>query len=456
MDPQKDPLAPQPGDDQQKANAADQVPGAPPLEWDEEAATTPAASMPVAGEKIGPDSSASSAEGTSANSVSGNVADSDTPEVPQQHEPSESTAPTYAGISAKPLPIGSSKGRKKGLLIGLIVAAVILLFSGGAAAAYFGYYLPNKPENVLKKALANLFDLEKNKTMHFSGETTIKSERDGTSLKTTYNGQMDQTSGAFLFSGVADALVTNITVEARSVDGKALYFKVGGLNGLAGLMVASNPYGADMIAPVIEKLNNQWIEVNEGLLKQGFGDSYQGFKLSADDARKLAAAYEQHQFIVIKEVLPDETIKGAPSHHYRVAYDKSKFKSFLRAANDSELDVVKLTNDQLKQLNQALDEADLSQLWDIWIGKGDKMLRQVTVKATEDDVTADARFTVDSYNQPVTVAKPENTMSILELMSMLFGGVDPALFETDLNSLFTEEFEDVLQIESAPSAGISL
>lgn len=460
MDPQRDPLAPQPGDDQQNSNHAGPAPGVPPSKLSEEAASTPAAAAPVAGQTIAPNSPAPAANtpdaGAAPEPAAGDSgADTPEPAAPQPGMPSEPAAP--ADVPADPLPINSGKRRKKGLLIGLIIAAVILLLSGGAAAAYFGYYLPNKPENVLKKALANSFDLQKSKTIHFSGEATIGSEEEDFSVKTTYNGQMDHTSGSFLFSGVTDALVTKVTSEVRSADGKNLYFKVGGLDGLSELLALSGLEGAGAFAPGLATLNDQWIEVSEGFLSQSIGDSYKGFKLSESDARKLAAAYDQNQFLVIKEVLPDAEVKGVASHHYRVGYDMPKFKSFLRAVNAANLDAIKLTDEQLDELDRGLDEIDTVEPWDIWIGKKDKMVRQMAIEMTDEGATFDFTFTIDSYNQPVTVEKPENAMSVLELLSIVLGGVDQATIEEELETLFTQEFtEEPLELEVSPSAGISL
>src|SRR5690606_31534281 len=100
----------------------------------------------------------------------------------------------------------------------------------------------------------------------------------------------------------------------------------------------------------------------------------------------------------------------------------------------SDLDLIKLTDEQLEQFEQTLDESNLSDPWDIWIGKSDKMIRQVVVGTTEDGVSVDFRFTVDSYNQPVTVEKPEDAISILELMGMLFGDFDQAALEAELDT----------------------
>lgn len=485
MHPQRDPFAPQSGNEQESTNPSGPAPGssfADLSNLSKEAADTPAVATPLAGQTITPGVSQQetpkpSAPFSPANDTFGtfgsnaNAAGPTQPfgssmppagmsspnalETPQQSAPQPDlvTPPSGAPANSPLAPSSAGKRRRKGLFIGLIVAAVILLLSGGVAAGYFGYYLPNKPENVLKKALANAFSPGKVKTMHFSGEMIITSEGDDVDFKATYSGQIDNTSGAFLFSGNTDVLLTNLALEARSTDGKSLYIKASGLDGLPEVL-DTDPV-AKAFAPLARQINNRWIEITEGFMKESLGNSFEGFKLSGSDLNKLAAAYEQNQFIVIKEVLPDETIAGVRSYHYRVAYDTAKLRSFVRAVQDAKLDILVLTSDQVEAFIKTLDKDDYwSRPWDIWIGRGDKMIRQATFEDTEEGMTARLRFMVENYNQPVRVEKPENTMSILELINVYFETFfgNPTSFQSDLETFFMLEEEST----EVPNTGISL
>lgn len=325
----------------------------------------------------------------------------------------ESTNPVVPGDA---LPVAPPKHRKKGLVIGLIIAAVLVFLLGGAAAAY--YYVANKPENVLKKALANSFDLEKAKTMQFNGEVRLDGE--GMSGGLTFKGTADNKTGAFDVSSDVDAVVTRVTLQALSPDGKNFYVKAGGLEGLPALLAATGEMGA-AYAPMITSINDQWIEINESFLKQ-LGDSYEAKTLTEADFKKITTAYSQHPFFVVTETLKDEEIAGQKSHHYKVIVDRTKLKSFAVALKDAKLDAFKIEQKDIDELDAELPK-DLDKYpVEVWVSKKSKMITQVAFKTTQEGTTINLRFTVESYNKPVKVEKPETSKSLLEVMGDFMGG----------------------------------
>jgi hypothetical protein len=349
------------------------------------------------------------------------------PQTDTPQEPSLDPMPvSYTEMSPNPLPVSERKHRKKWLVLGLIVVAVLLILGGGAAATY--YYIANKPENVLKQALANSFDRDKNKTIEYSGAVTFEDGSSGVKLEGTYEGAIDSQTGALSLGGQMDALITNVTFDVRSTDGKTLYLKVGGLNGLAQLLASGGVDEADPVAaayvPLIESLNNQWIEINSSMLGQVGGGTADTLTLSEEDERKLAEAYEANQFLTVKEALPDEEIGGTNSHHYKLAIDKAKLKSFAKAVKDAGVDSFKVTQEQLDSFNKSVDNENFDNYdLEIWIAKGSKMTKKLAL-ATTDEEGSSVRlsFTIDSYNQPVEVQKPEGAKSLLEVVGDFFGG----------------------------------
>ncbi len=323
--------------------------------------------------------------------------------------------------TVNPLPMaGAPKPRKKGLLFGLITAAVVLLLSGAAAASY--YYVATKPENVLKHALANSFDASKVKTVQFSGAFTIKSGSGNFGFDFTGTGSNE--TGAFDLTSTIDAMVTKLTLDARSTDGKTFYLKVGGLKSLSTLVssMAASDEAAATYGPLIISLDDQWLEINQSLLSRlNGGKNIQ--KLSAADLQKLADAYSQHAFLVVKKKLSDEKIKGVNSYHYAVAIDKTQLKAFLAAVKSANIQSLAFTDEQLATAQQSIDEAQLDTLIaEVWIGKSTKMISQVTLSISEGAQGADLRVTIDSYNNPVVVQKPTGAKSLLEVMSGFVSG----------------------------------
>lgn len=309
--------------------------------------------------------------------------------------------------------------KKKGLIVGLIIGLVVVILGGSAAAAYLGVVVPNKPENVLKTALANSFSLDKAKSAHFNGDFSITAEGSDPTFTGDFAGSADS-DGAFEVKANVDAMVTKVAVDMRSVDGKSFYVKVGGLEGLPELLAASEE--ASIYAPMVAGLNEQWIEINESILRQ-MGVTTGTMKMTEADANKMAQAYADHQFLVFKEKLADEKIAGKDSHHFKVVIDKQQLKDFLKAVKDAKLDSVKLTDDDLKSFDDAVKNVDFNKYpADVWVSKDDKMIRQLKFTYSNNESTASFRYTVTDYNKPVSVTKPANAKSLLEVMSELFGG----------------------------------
>jgi hypothetical protein len=325
----------------------------------------------------------------------------------------------------------SPKKNKKPMLIALIVAVLVVVLLGASAAAYF--VVMNKPQNVLNMALLNSFSTEKVQSVSFDGSLDIK-PKGSTTISTTYTGAMDK-GGAFSFTGKVDALVTTVTVDARSADGNTFYVRVGGLSGLANLLgLSSTAPETTFLTPIINGLNNQWIQINQSMIKQITGsDTTVTTKFSADDRKKLEGVYKKHQFLVVNKTLKDETIVRKKSHHYQITIEKAKLKEFATALKDANIQSMKLDATSLRVFNDGADKTDFSKYpVDIWIAKDNKMVDQVSFTASQSGTTTSLRFTVDDYNKPLNVVVPTDSKSILDIISNLLGGASGA---SDLNSL---------------------
>jgi hypothetical protein len=316
---------------------------------------------------------------------------------------------------------------KKGLLIGLVIALVVLVLGGGAAAAYFGYVVPNKPENVLKTALVNGFAQNKVDSEHFNGKVSVTDKTSNMTLSGTFNGG-STAKGAFDMTADIDAVVTKVKLDVRSVDGDTVYLRVGGLNGLPELL---NAYGGGTAtsssemaayASIIGILNNQWIEINQSILSQLGAADMGSFKITDADRTKIGNAYEAHQFLTVQEKLGDEKISDMASYHYKVAINKAELKDFMVAVKDAKLDSIKLTQDDITQFNDAVKNIDFTKYpVDVWVSKDKKLIDQVSFSYSNKDVALSARATIIDY-KPVTVTKPEGAKSLLEIISQMYSG----------------------------------
>lgn len=334
-----------------------------------------------------------------------------------------------------PLPLSTPKKRGKGLLIGLIAGAAVLLLAGGGAAAM--YYVTNKPENILKRALANMLDTSKGKTVTYSGSFSVKELKSNMNIGGTFQGGFESQTGALDLNAKIDAVVANLAFDVRSTDGKTYYFRVGGLDGLTNLISSvsdtASPEEAAMIqlyAPLIDTLNNQWLELNQSLLTQVTGQPAGSVKLSDADRAKLLAAYQQYSFITVKQKLADEAVKGVQSYHFKLGIDKAQLKAFAAALKDAKMDSLKITQEQLNEFNKSVDHATFDTYApEVWIAKDTKMLNQLRLQASDKDAQMSFTFTIEGFNQPFTVQKPEAAKSVLDVLGgfLTGGGDDSAL-----------------------------
>src|SRR3989338_9632363 len=149
--------------------------------------------------------------------------------------------------------LGLFKKPSKKLVV--IALAFILLFGGGAAA-YYGVILPNKPANVLKKAVENTLGTTQT---HFEVRILTEGNSGGVvASDTLIRGQGD--INAKLFQAEIETTISGVKVtgEIRMV-GQSLFVKVGDLTTVLNLVNLNVPELEPIINAVVEKISDQWI-----------------------------------------------------------------------------------------------------------------------------------------------------------------------------------------------------
>lgn len=337
------------------------------------------------------------------------------PQAPQQSVP-PSQPGSQSSIPARPQPLYSQqsrppqsfqprkKSRKKRLLIA--VAALVVLL-GGTAAAYFGYYLPNQPDQIWKKALDNSAkgydklvqygdEQENNKGGTIKGTFRIDSNDtviDG-SIDTQY---YEQNSRTKLDAGAAGTrvdleLLTNVPEGAKYPD---IYARVSGLKGIDSLLGSeAGDIGASLAA-----FDNQWYVVDHTLFDQiekaSGGESAaesQTPSLSGEDLKAVAEAIgkanREHLFtedpskaaITRKQNVGKEKLDDRDVYHYKVGYNKENLKSYVNALKE-ELKKTKLDSyiqdQQFDEITKSIDELNGQGEADAWVDLKTKLIRKV-------------------------------------------------------------------------------
>lgn len=346
--------------------------------------------------------------------VTGGQPSSDVPTPPASQDSMPAFMKDPITTNVPPAPVA----KKKMALIVAVIAAVLLL-GGGAAAYYFGYMVPNKPANILKSALVNSFSKGKVTSAAFDGNVTVSEKSSSSKFLFDFSGAAGE-DGKLNLSGSLDAVVTKITFDLRSLDGKTFYAKLGGLSGLPELLAQRGNPTAELYAPLLANFNDQWYEINESLIQQLTGSKTSSI-LSDDDRQKLAQAYQDNQFLVVSETLASEKINGTDSNHYKVIIDGSKLQGFISAVQAANIQSLGITGDMFTSIKDNAGKADFAKYpLEVWVAKDSKLFTQFTFHVDDTDAVADIRLTFKDYNKPVSVEKPEGAKSLLEAISAFY------------------------------------
>lgn len=326
--------------------------------------------------------------------------------VPQQSAPSGAPAPAAYGVPGNVPAAAAAKKSKKKLVFLSAVGMCVLLF-GGAASAYFGYLVPNKPENVWASAMKNtangydtLVQMSKTQSeasdMSGSFKVTGSAATDGNFHVKTDGKNAEMTVDA----GIAAA---RVSAEMRMIDAANseypdMYIKLTGLKDAAALI----PGAAEMA----DQYDGKWLSADhslfDSLVSASGVQTAATESLSVDEWRQVATAVgevnreylftDNDQKAVLKVVsnVGKEKQADRDVYHYTVGLDKQHAKDYVTALT-SKLDgtpAKKLLKDQtfaqvfdLDAMKKSIDEYKDSDTADVYVDLDTKVMR--TVKFTD-------------------------------------------------------------------------
>jgi hypothetical protein len=285
----------------------------------------------------------------------------------------------------------------------LAIAGGVFLLLGGGAAAYFGYYLPNKPENLWGNSLVNmgkgydkLADYAKNyksdKGMKYSGSFKVTGD---TAADGTFEGSGDNKNGDFKANISAGGLKMNIEVLAidSNTANPDIYIKADGIAGIESLLGTSDPD----LTKALGGINGQWYFIDHSLLDQYEGASNSDSQFTKKDLDEIIQAVEgpskkyvftddlRNMAFVIKEKVGKEKQDDRSVYHYKIGVNKANLKAYNNELCDS-LDKTKLfkllqnsggfTGSGCKDTSDidAIKDADTS---DVWVDTRTKLIHKV-------------------------------------------------------------------------------
>ena len=255
--------------------------------------------------------------------------------VSSSFDPTAPTVPTVSPVdqssmsSAKLDPPSKSKRRLLKPLIAVLVAVVAI--GGGSAAAYYGYIVPNEPQNVLMTAVVN--SLEQNQTT-FAGtlnESSISTSAALTSLKMTMSGSNDATKKAADVALDFNVNGINLSVEARLID-QNVYIKPGDLTPLVALLSSLNAQYTKPATLVAKELSNQWIVIDKSLIDSSGASCLldSDTTISKSDESLLQSAFLKNTFLSVTST-SSATVAGQTVKQYNAVIDNNKGANFINS-----------------------------------------------------------------------------------------------------------------------------
>ena len=327
-----------------------------------------------------------------------------------------------------------AKPKRKKWLIALIIIVALLIIGGGAAAAYVGYIIPNKPKYVLARALGNSMTASKLHSAGFDGLFTVKDDASAQTFTGKLTGK--GSDKAFDATLTLDAAITKVGIELLSPSKADLYVRVTGLEGVPEVL-AEMGNGAEAYSPLVNSVNNQWIEINQSLL-QGVGAediAKNDYSLSDSDAKKIETAYKNHFFLDVTKTYDDEAVNGVMSRHYQAKVNDAELKAFLQEVKAQKIKNLDITQEQI----DAITDARLSEFpIEVWISKDTTLITKVAFDYKKDAMALHAEMSLKDINKSVTVTKPADTKTLLQVLGE--SEIGKAVEQT-INQLSASELE---------------
>jgi hypothetical protein len=314
-------------------------------------------------------------------------------------------------ISANSQPPGKTKLYKKPLLA---VPLALLVLLAGSAGAYFGYYLPNQPQNIWKTALTRTgkgYDkLTQYAVTQFKADSGLK--LDGKfqtsgffSSDGTFSGDSDKDNGEFTASVSAGGVKVNTDVRLlkSSTSTPDIYFKIDGIQGLGDLV---SGFIGPQYKNAINNLNGKWYFIDHSLFDQISSGNGNNLQISSADVnsvlKAIGDASKQNVFtsdpdkmaFTVKKEVGKEKQDGRSVYHYVAGINKDNLKNYINALCDNlkQSNLKKYFNGDAQSTADAIgcstasksvDNFDTSRTADVWVDLHTKLIHKVRITDTK-------------------------------------------------------------------------
>ncbi len=255
-------------------------------------------------------------------------------------------------------------------------------------------------------------------------------------------------TGASMTSATASSSAKlSVNANATSGAGEAKMSFAGSLEliGLDREAYVKVTIGEETLAqvPFAAMINNRWIRISvDELAEAGLipPDALEQLNNSAnkENVAKLKEIMLSHKVLEATSIEDGESIGGEDTYRVTLAINEDEL---LAAMNDwaAYLKQPQIGVDEAAEMKVAAQKFEQYAQISMWVGQDSKLPRRFTVSAdvpvsamegaeTADTTETDAvkfnmEVTMDSFNEPVEVAAPAESVSVMELLAPLIGGM---------------------------------
>jgi hypothetical protein len=325
--------------------------------------------------------------------------------------------------SPKPARLAGKRSKKP-----LLLLVFMLVMFGGSAAAYFGLIAPLQAGNLLKDAVTN--SLEKNEG-RMTGSLKMDIARgDGSderqAVDIDFDIQSDIEAQAFNYDLELVTSGVNVPLVLRSVD-KDVYVKLAELGSLTGAAQLANPLFGSLAAEADKRLANQWILIDNTLIRQAKAECVLEIltsRFSPGDLQSEVESYTNEQYATLKSTA-QETMDGRETVRYNLTASNEQLKRSRSQLKEYDLYnrirdcAERISGDSNtisefeKELEKKGDDNETATV-SIWADKKQRLVTRAEFTATDSDGTVELK--TDFNYDPVNVEKPSGAKPLLQLI----------------------------------------
>lgn len=386
-------------------------------------------------------------------SVSDNNVASGMDEALRNHEAEEmnSTDAGSATTDVTPPPaitIQPKKHNKKKLIIGLVVGVGVMLLAGGGAAAYNLWY--QNPQKVVSDAVMNAIKADTVKadmTMDIRSRESADDSEMQTSLFPAPERMNIKVSSATNYTSSSAEVQISTDIEGKKYDftlggqideAGTVNFRIDDLKQKVEQALADSGDSLEALPEplrsIINKVDGNWVRIGAediSVFDKEAGEEYkQQYQCTTKALSTFRDSDEQQQEIInayqANDFMSDIEYIGSKDGNlgYKITTDEQKSDNFSKALENTTVikELNKCTGDDDDESEDtrydSSSDSDDTATATFWISRFGHELKHIDITGDDAESEVDVTAKVDlSYNEPFSVATPENQVTLTELKS---------------------------------------